>query len=267
MNVPILKGGVCNQMFQIAAIYSNCLDNGNQMGINYNLGFAAHQGYHPSRYRETLYKNILSTEETPTNVFRNLGHQFVKIPDDKDLLIDGYFQSYKFFENNFDKIRNLFYFTEEIKTKINKIKSKINKKLCVIHIRRGDYKVLIPHHFVCNKSYYLKCLKTVKDFNKDIATVIITDDKQHIYTEFEEQFNSGEFIICNSQHELEDLYLLSQADYIIGSNSSFSWWGAFLNTNKKMCLFPNVWFGPEGIKDYGHPELYLDYMTKVTVNE
>jgi len=267
MNVPLLKGGVCNQMFQIAAVYANCLKYNNQLGINYKLSFAAHQGFHPSRYRETLYRNILATEEVPEKVFRNLGHQFVAIPNEKDLLIDGYFQSYRFFSEYNEQIKELFCFPQSIKEKINKVKEKINKSFCVIHIRRGDYKVLVPHHFVCTKEYYLKCVDLIKREADNINFIVITDDKSHVYSEFEQQFNTGEFIISNSQNEIEDLYLLTQADYIIGSNSSFSWWGSFLNKNKNKCLFPDVWFGKEGIKEYGHPELYLDYMTKVSVNE
>jgi len=267
MNVPLLKGGVCNQMFQIAAIYANCLKHNNEIAINYNLGFAAHQGYHPNRYKDNLYKNINTTEETPAKVYRNLGHQFVEIPNEKDLLIDGYFQSYKFFENYLDETKNLFYFTEEIKNKITKLKTKINKPLCIIHIRRGDYKVLVPHHFVCTKNYYLNCIDIIKEHAPDAAIAVITDDWQNVYTEFKSEFDSNKLIVANSSNEIEDLYLLSQADYIVGSNSSFSWWGSFLNDIKKLCLFPDVWFGPEGLREYGHPELYLKYMTKVNTNE
>jgi hypothetical protein len=118
---------------------------------------------------------------------------------------------------------------------------------------------------VCNTDYYIECAKKIKQMDADALFIVITDDKQHVFSEFKKQFEDGDFIISNSTDELEDLYLLTKADYIIGSNSSFSWWGTFFNKQKKRALFPEVWFGPAGIKEYGNPDIYTESMEKVKV--
>jgi hypothetical protein len=265
MNIPLLKGGLCNQLFQIAATYAHSLKHNQEFGINYNFPFAAHQGSHPRKYKDNFYSKIQSTDIMPNKTFNNLGYTLTDIPVEHNLIVDGYFQCYKFFENYITEVKNLFVFPDNIQQKITKAVEKINKPLCVIHIRRGDYKLLAPHHMVCNTDYYIKCAKKIKQTNADTLFIVITDDKQHVFSEFKKQFEDGVFIISNSADELEDLYLLTQADYIIGSNSSFSWWGAFFNKQKKRTLFPEVWFGPEGIKEYGNPDIYTDYMEKVKV--
>ena len=56
------------------------------------------------------------------------------------------------------------------------------------------------------------------------------------------------FVWANSPDELHDLYLLSQSDVVIMSNSSFAWWGAFLGIEKKV-FAPSTWFGEEWFND------------------
>ena len=54
----------------------------------------------------------------------------------------------------------------------------------------------------------------------------------------------------HNSDEIEDLYSLSQCDGVIISNSSFSWWGAWLGKKKYKVISPNRWFGPKGPKNY-----------------
>lgn len=265
MNIPLLKGGLCNQLFQIAATYAHSLKHNQEFGINYNLQFAASQGKHPKTYKDTIYKKIQSSSLIPEATFAYSGHQFKQIPVKDNLLIDGYFQSYKFFEEYYKEVSSLLVFPESTKNRIKKVLQNIDTPICTLHIRRGDYIHLAPHHMVCTSSYYLECIDRIKAKTPETTFIVITDDKQSVYAEFKSLFDKGELIISNTADELDDLYILTQSQFIIGSNSSFSWWGTFLNNKKTISYFPEVWFGPEGIREYGHPELYLDNMTKVPI--
>jgi hypothetical protein len=70
--------------------------------------------------------------------------------------------------------------------------------------------------------------------------------------------------LSNCKSEIEDLYLLSQCDAHILTNSSFSWWGNYLGKEKEKTVVPNIWFGPHGPKDTH--DVYRDNWIKVATN-
>jgi len=244
MIVPRLKGGVANQLFCIAAGYSKSLDLGTTFAINYNLPHAGGQGKPPIFYKDTLYQKIPHTDITPTQIFNEPAWSYSPLPNNPDMLIDGYFQSNKHFMSHNDEIRELFVFPEYIKTKINNALSKLKRPITGIHVRLGDYLQpgYITTHLTCTRDYYINAIEKIEP-----STVIVTTDDVENYTKY---INIPNAIICNSKSELEDLYLLSHCDNMIMSNSSFSWWGAFLGSKKKTVCAPSKWFGQDGPKDY-----------------
>ena len=102
------------------------------------------------------------------------------------------------------------------------------------HAKRMDTEMSI------NYSRPFSCIQ-----GKHPTTYQHTDDWQTVRKEFK-HFPS--FTEVNGRNELEDLYILSQGNYIIGSNSTFAWWGAYLGTDSTN-IFPAAWFGPDGPKD------------------
>jgi hypothetical protein len=263
MIIPQLNGGLCNQMFQIAACFCYAKVTDNKFAINYNLPFSAHQGKHPQTYKDSIYKNIESTAYVPEVRYKQPSFVYSDIPLFADALFEGHFQSYKYIKKFRSDLADLFCFSEDIKKRIDSALTKFNKQICTIHIRRGDYldpQIAIAHN-VCNKNYYDRCIADISD----AVFLVITDDRNYVTKEFKVEFETGKFIIVNTTSELEDLYLLTQSDIIIGSNSTFSWWGAFLNKKLRRCLMPSRWFTAEGEKMYGKPELYIDYITPISV--
>lgn len=264
MIIPQLTGGLCNQLFQIAACFSYASQTNNVLAINYNLPFTAHQGKHPSTYKHTLYKNIIETHHIPQQRYKQPSFVYSDIPYFADAIFEGCYQSFKYVKKYRKEISELFEFNSEVVSKVNHVLEKINTPVCTIHIRRGDY--LSPQiaevHNICNKEYYYRCLKNIRP---DATILVVTDDRNYVLSEFRDEFETGKFIIANSVSELEDLYLLTQSDIIIGCNSTFSWWGAFLNKKLQQCLLPSRWFTSAGELRYGKPELYTDYITTVTI--
>lgn len=259
MIIPRLKGGLCNQMFTIAAAYSTALSLNSELAINYSVPHVGGQGASPQRYKDNFYKNIQSTDIIPKSVFNEVDWSYSPIPLVDNSLIDGYFQSEKHFTKHADMVRDLFYFPEEIKTKVNTGLAKLTKKLLCIHVRLGDY--ILPAysstHLICDRNYYHNALK---QFNLDEYTILVCTDDVANYMRY---INIDNAILCNGKSELEDLYVLSQCDACIISNSTFSWWGSYLGKQKEKVCAPSRWFGVDGPKNY--KDIYRDSWTIINV--
>ena len=250
MIVPNLKGGLGNQLFQIAASYAHSLDVNDDFSINYNLPHNLGQGNKAIQYKYNVFSKIESTSTIPSDIYSEPNFAYNKIPSQKNILLDGYFQSEKYFKNYKNKIKNLFDFSS---IKINKKYSSLKNKV-VLHVRRGDYLENNDTHPLTPLNYYKKCLKELDLKSSNI--LIVTDDIKNVGREFKEL----KYTHINGKSELEDFVYIMNADYIIGCNSSFSWWAAYLsNSNYK--FFPKKWFGPSGPKNI--KDLYPDNFIKV----
>jgi hypothetical protein len=259
MIIPRLKGGLGNQLFTIAAGASKAKDLETEFAINYNaFPHAGGQGCAPTHFKDTLYKNIPSTTQVPSYVFHEQDWSYSPLPNNKDMVVDGYFQSGKHFKNNKEYIKNLFSFPENITNKINTAFTKIKNKKLGIHIRLGDYLLpsYITTHYICTRNYYIEALN---NFNiEEYTPIVVTDNKEDYY----KYIAFENVVLSNSKSEIEDLYLLSQCDAIIMSNSSFSWWGVFMGKEKEVVYTPDRWFGQDGPKNY--LDIYENNWKKIT---
>jgi hypothetical protein len=257
MIVPRLKGGVGNQLFQLAAAIGKAAELNTDYAINYAMPHVGQQGYAPIRYKETLYKDIPSTSTLPSFTYNELKFSYDRIPDYVDMLIDGYFQSDKYFQNCKSVIKDLFYIPNIIKDKVDSKLQTFSKKILGIHVRIGDFLSPgnITSHYVCTREYYANALK---NYNlNDYIIIVCTDDKNNLSS----VLPIDNFILSNSKNELEDLYILSQCDNLILTNSSFSWWGAYLGKEKERVMVPTPWFAKDGPKDIN--DVYCDKWIKV----
>lgn len=240
-----LQGGLGNQMFQISATVAYSLKHNIPYGINLNDCYTPNQGFTSNKYTNTIFKNINKIEhQNCNNFYIEPKFSFDEIPHQEDVIIKGYFQSEKYFGEFKNEIKNLFYFSENDKIKINNFfneKNILNKKTCV-HIRRGDYLKYSDFHNVCNLNYYLKAIDTISDG----SFIFISDDIDWV----KNNFKSENYFFPDFGDEILDLTLMTMCDNLILSNSSFSWWGSYLNNNKnKKVIAPNKWFGIKGPKD------------------
>ena len=258
MIVPMLKGGIANQMFAIAAGLSVSLDAKTDLCINYNLPHACGQGKSPVIYKNNFFKKIKETTSLPTYRYNEPDWSYSPIPIKEDMLIDGYFQSFKHFSKYEKHVKDLFVFPDHIAAKTTKGLNNLKKKTIGIHVRLGDYLLpgYISTHLVCNRDYYIRALQCFE--NLDDYQIIVCTDNINDYNKYIKIDNA---IICNGADELEDMYVLSQCDNLIISNSSFSWWSAFLGTEKKKIIAPDTWFGCDGPKNFS--DIYMDNWIKI----
>jgi hypothetical protein len=156
----------------------------------------------------------------------------------ENLLLSGYYQSEKYFINNKEFILNLFKPTEEIKEHILNILPNIRNSVS-IHIRRGDYLNLANYHPQQPIDYYIS---SVKLLGVDKDYLIFSDGLDDIKDWFD--FIPNKQFITLGKNYL-DLYAMSMCEHNIICNSTFGWWGAYLNENQnKKVIAPIKWFGP-----------------------
>jgi hypothetical protein len=124
-----------------------------------------------------------------------------------------------------------------------------------VHIRRGDY-LLNPEtqkiHGVCSLSYYFEAIALLEKEFENINYFIFSDDINWV----KENLHVTNAVYIESEEERiahEDIYLMSLASHNIIANSSFSWWGAWLNQYEhKMVIAPKRWFADEVMYQQSH---------------
>jgi len=233
-----LKGGLGNQMFQIAAAYSLALDNNDKCAFfmdNPNLN----QGREARYYKDNIFKNLKELPEDlvikpnyPKVRYMERRFNYDPIPYREGMGLQGYFQSEKYFKKHRKEILELF------GNKQSEFKDSV-----AVHIRRGDYLDPFMAQFLpaLSMDYYLRALSDLDSKAKVDHILIFSDD----ITWCKANFNDPRITFVEGQEDYEDLYTAVRCPYDIIANSSFSWWWAYLNTNiNKIVYAPVRWFGP-----------------------
>ena len=164
------------------------------------------------------------------------------VQDGSDL--HGFFQTEKYFKPIEDDIHRYFSFKPEIEESsteywsLNIEKFLEGNKSVSIHVRRGDYTLYPGHHPVCSDEYYSQAISR---FGPEFRFLVFSDDLEWCRS----KFISDRFFIVDSGDPFKDLKLMSMCDHHINANSSFSWWGSWLNRKEgKITICPSYWFGP-----------------------
>jgi hypothetical protein len=159
---------------------------------------------------------------------------------------DGYWQNYQYlmtmeliFQNEFSLKSPL---SENLKESVEKIKS---SQSISIHIRRGDYisiKKNYKFYGVCSKIYYENAIQFITRNLFKPTFYIFSDDLSWA----KENFIGHQYNFITGNQPAEDLYLMSLCKHNIIANSTFSWWGAWLNQNaEKIVIAPKQWYNGE----------------------
>jgi hypothetical protein len=252
-----LMGGLGNYLFQIATAYSKSLDLGEKFVINPNNVQVVHKPI--DVYMDNILKNLILDGNFVTSQIYNEPHfHYSPIPDFMlPTSLHGYFQSEKYFKHNRNKILDFFYCDEVVNIIREKYKEVLHENTCSIHVRRGDYLNLLDHHPTQSLEYYKEAISIV---GSDKTFFIFSDDIRWC----KENFNFLDNVIyCENNKDYEDLILMSLCYNNIIANSSFSWWGAWLNKNEnKIVIGPKKWFGPAK-KNIDTSDVYFNKLIKI----
>jgi len=116
----------------------------------------------------------------------------------------------------------------------------LNKDTVSIHVRRGDYTNLQHIHPLQSIEYYENAYNIIDD--KSINVLVFSDDIEWCKNNI--KFENITYI--EGETNIVDMYIMSLCTHNIIANSSFSWWGAWLNNNKnKKVIAPINWFGSQ----------------------
>ena len=171
--------------------------------------------------------------------------------------LDGFFQTEKYFENIVDEIRSDFTFKDEYLKPCKEFIDSLDTTPIFLHVRRGDAIGKEHYHPVAPMSYYVEALKI---FNEDTPCFVFSDDID--WCKSQELFKSDRFLFNDNIERYDyqsmdgsgsmqytllphvDLCLMSLCSGAIIVNSSFSWWGAWLQNNRGKVIASKPWFGP-----------------------
>ena len=244
-----LGGGLGNMLFMVAAATGLSKKYGHKQYFLDNHYGILHGT--PMSYKNTIFRNI--------PLFNNDVSKFIEVKEksfhytpievpNENVIINGHFQSQKYFDHCKDEVQELFSCPDDIK---NNLLTKYNLENTVsIHIRRGNYVQLAHNHYNLSLDYYRKSIDYFKGYN----ILIFSDDIRWC----KDNFKGNKYTFIEDQNDIEDLYLMSLCSHNVIANSTFSWWGAFLNKNlNKIVIYPDKWFGP-GNKDLKISDLVPD---------
>lgn len=162
----------------------------------------------------------------------------------KNAYLDGYFQSFKYFEVIRDKLLNEFQLVKGYSELANALKTSIEGEVdsVAIHIRRGDYATIREdYNGLCGMDYYKKGIDLIKAKVSNIKLFVFSDDIEWTRTNLDFGLPI-EFVSRPGLTDAEELLLMSLCKHQVIANSTFSWWAAWLNQNpQKIVVAPKNW--------------------------
>lgn len=178
---------------------------------------------------------------------------FNEVTQEGSVYYDGYWQN----EGNFKHIRNKILdtykfpeFTDERNRQLAEQIKNTNSVSC--HIRRGDY-LKEPAMCVCTPEYYARAITEMNERVKPELYVIFSDDMQWCKKNLCGLLGNRDVIFVDwnkGDQSFRDLQLMALCKHNIIANSSFSWWGAWLNQNeKKVVIAPEIWMNKPLVND------------------
>lgn len=275
MIITKIIGGLGNQMFQYAAGRALSIRNNTTLALDVSgfKSYKLHQGFEFPRLFNQHYAIATSADvfkmltwQSPALVrrflarkpFASLSHKkFVAEPHyhywagitavPRDCYLTGYWQSEKYFSDVATQIREDFSFVTPFEGKNATLAEKISAVNAVsLHIRRGDY-VSNPQatatHGLCSLHYYHDAIRYIAERVEKPEFFVFSDDiawvRENLKIEFPHHYvdhNSG-------VQSYNDMRLMSLCQHNVIANSSFSWWGAWLNSSPtKLVIAPKKWF-------------------------
>jgi len=265
-----LIGGLGNQLFQIFTTIYYAIQ------LDHEYKFTDSKSSLSITPRNTYWNSLLSNlKGVTTNIFPEdivkikeidfTYHDIMESPEFKEIveknviketniMLCGYFQSYKYFEKNFEQICKLIDIQKKKQSVLQSSDYTENylKNTISLHFRMGDYKKLHWIHPIMPYEYYEKALLCIKSKSVNNLNQVLyfcededIEDVNQIIGKLQIKFPNDVFTRCsNLLEDWEQLILMSLCKHNIIGNSSFSWWAAYLNTNdNKIVSRPRMWFG------------------------
>ena len=295
MNIIRMTGGLGNQMFQYA-LYLQFKSMGIDC---YFEDFSEYEGHDNARpiqlsafgieYPKVLMKDYYRIRDAHPDIFhkvkrkllgkhrRDYNEAFVGFDEEvlkrDEYYICGFFQSEKYFKSVKEEVLKAFTFTSEVVSEANKIATSLGLPLTdgrmpensvSLHIRRGDYLAYSNvYGDICTDEYYDKSVEYIKERIGQVELYIFSNDTAWSKEWISRYTQNG--IKCyviegtDDNNGYIDMYLMSCCHHHIVANSSFSWWGAYLNAREDtITCAPGRWLNNHDVED-----IYTESMVRI----
>lgn len=273
MIVIQLTGGLGNQLFQYAMGRTLAIRNKTVLKLDISF-FETYEWHEYSLDPFNIEKNMLQSSDracldrNQKNIIKRIGRklfglqptciyekssafdeQYLQIK--KTAYLFGYWQCEDYFKENEKLLRKEFSVKIPPSLENQKLLNEIKEVESVsLHIRRGVFiqiDFVNKVHGTCSMEYYAEAIAIIANKFKNPVFYIFSDDinwvKENLKTQHKHKFVD----INNDKTDYEDLRLMYTCKHNILANSTFSWWGAWLNNNpSKMVIAPKQWFADKG---------------------
>ena len=170
---------------------------------------------------------------------------------DQPCILNGYWQSERYFDSISDKLREDFTIVTAQDARSAECQRRIRSvKSIGLHVRRGDY-VTVPScnafHGTCSKDYYDAALRLILPrLGRDVELFVFSDDMKWARENIQ-YAPPTTYVDWNQDRSYEDMRLMSSCRALIMANSSFSWWAGWLNARPdKLVVAPRQWYRAPG---------------------
>lgn len=296
-----LKGGLGNQLFQYASAYSFCKKY--NLDLKFDLSFYNEPQYNDIyrlQYYDLKVDKITSKEKKSLeyylenrksqnrvkkiiNLFnkKNDLYEVVKESSLKKIMkgnvrktcyiFDDWFVNPDFFSSDRNELIKKFsplFLSDESKSVLKSIQE---SNSISVHVRRGDY-VDNPYFNNLDENYYIPAIKKMQESLEDVIFYFFSNDPDYVVNTFKDvpnkvivSINSTQLNKYSTKGDVEDLFLMSNCKGQIIANSTFSWWGAFLNNNPNpRIIAPIKWYNDiKAQKDYLRSSLISKNWSKI----
>ncbi|MFA5000608.1 MAG: alpha-1,2-fucosyltransferase [Candidatus Paceibacterota bacterium] len=276
-----LKGGLGNQMFQYAL--------GRELAVTQKTGLKLDRtGYDREHFRAyglkvfAIEENFANHQEIKKNKYslglaskawRGFKFKILRVhhtgweprvisrikkemAQGKDIYLDGYWQSFKYFSDIKEVIQKDF----TLKTPLDQTNPELLNQITTTNsvslaVRRTDYLLTtnLKGLGICSANYYKKAIELIETKIENPAFFVFSDDVDWVKANMKFNSHLVTYVSENKQEkeltDYQELVLMSKCKHNIIANSSFSWWGAWLNENpNKIVIAPDIWFNNGSIK-------------------
>lgn len=267
MKIVKIKSGLGNQMFQYA--FAKTLESLTGESVTIDLSQYKiehlHNGFELARLfnidlKEAPKETVELLSTIPDSFIKRIQRKFFTKPThyienesvfnsnvfeiQSSCYFEGYWQSEQYFYPIKNKIIDLFEFKQPLNHSTERLCSQIDDSTVSMHIRRGDYLLGMNRNLnLCTLDYYNAAVTLLQSYKSINKIIIFSDDIPWCQKNLE--FKNIELIFVDwnkNEDSWQDMYLMSKCHHNIISNSSFSWWGAYLNQHwDKMVIAPAQW--------------------------
>jgi hypothetical protein len=270
-------GGLGNNLFQLATVIGISEKYKFDLSIPSKVDRGNISIYNQSDHLEflDLFENEFIYDDIPNNLrtyihpdfnLSRTDYSFVELPIQDNTIYHGYFQSEKYF-SGIDIKEILKLKKENIDLIKDKFNSVFDRKTVSLHYRLGGDRVtnhMQHYHKNVSVDYYKTCIDQIKKESFEDFNVLIFTDNMKMCKEKLSEIDENFIYIDNGNSNVLDFTFMSLCDINIVGNSTFSWWGAYLNQNVNNTVFvtESEWFGP-GYKHFNLKDTFPEKWIRI----